>query len=40
MAAESLELCGVIAVALRRLIDDEPAARELLHGRTFARTLH
>lgn len=38
--AESLELCGAIAVALRRLIDDEPEARELLHGRTFARTLH
>lgn len=38
--ADSQELGGVIAVALRRLIDDEPAARELLHGRTFARTLH
>ena len=38
--ADTQELCGEIAVALRKLIDDEPAARELLHGRTFARTLH
>jgi hypothetical protein len=31
---------GEIAVALVDLMDDEPAARELLRGRTFARTLH
>jgi hypothetical protein len=34
------QLCGEIAVALLRLIDREPATRELLRGRTFARTLH
>jgi hypothetical protein len=34
------ELCGSIAVALLELIDDEPATRELLRGRTFARALH
>jgi hypothetical protein len=34
------ELCSEIAAALLDLIDDEPAARELLHGRTFARALH
>ena len=34
------ELVGEIAVALVDLMDDEPAARELLRGRTFARTLH
>jgi hypothetical protein len=33
-------LVGEIAVALVDLMDDEPAARELLRGRTFARTLH
>lgn len=36
----SQEICGEIAAALLDLIDDEPATRELLHGRTFARTLH
>ena len=34
------ELCGEIAAALLRLIDREPATRELLRGRTFARSLH
>jgi len=34
------ELVGEIAVALLDLIDNQPAARELLRGRTFARTLH
>jgi hypothetical protein len=32
-------LCSEIALALLRLIDDEPATGELLRGRTFARTL-
>jgi hypothetical protein len=36
----SQETCGEIATALLALIDDEPATHELLHGRTFARTLH
>jgi hypothetical protein len=31
---------GEIAVALLDLMDEEPAARELLCGRTFARTVH
>jgi len=34
------ELCGEIAAALLNLIDDEPATRKLLLGRTFARALH
>ena len=38
--AESQELGGAIAFVLHKLIDDEPATRELLLGRTFARTLH
>jgi hypothetical protein len=38
--APSQELCGEIAVALLDLMENEPAARELLLGRTFARTLH
>jgi len=38
--ARSQELFGEIAGALFELMDDEPAARELLRGRTFARTLH
>ena len=33
-------LFGEIAGALREFTEDEPAARELLRGRTFARTLH
>jgi hypothetical protein len=33
-------LCGEIAVALLGLIDRDPATRELLRGRTFARALH
>jgi hypothetical protein len=38
--AGSLEIVREIAAALHALVDDEPAMRELLHGRTFARTLH
>jgi hypothetical protein len=38
--ADSKELFGEIAVALLDLMDDQPAARGLLAGRTFARTLH
>jgi hypothetical protein len=34
------ELVGEIAVALLDLMDEEPAARELVRGRTFARALH
>lgn len=33
-------LLGALADALLELIEDEPEARELLRGRTFARTLH
>ena len=33
------ELLGEIAVPLLELMDEEPEARELLRGRTFARTL-
>lgn len=38
--ARSQELFGEIALALLDLMDEQPAARELLLGRTFARTLH
>lgn len=38
--AQSQELFGEIAGALREFVEEEPAARELLRGRTFARTLH
>jgi hypothetical protein len=34
------KLCYEIAVAFSELIDEEPAARELLSGRTFARAFH
>lgn len=34
------ELLGEVAGALLDLVDEEPAALELLRGRTFARTLH
>lgn len=34
------ELFGEIAVALLDLLDEEPAVRPLLVGRTFTRTLH
>ena len=34
------ELCGEIALAMLNLIDDEPATRELVLGRTFTRALH
>jgi hypothetical protein len=36
----SRELLGEIAVPLLELIDEEPEARELLRGRTFARRVH
>jgi hypothetical protein len=36
----SRELLGEIAVPLLELIDEEPQARELLRGRTFARRMH
>ena len=38
--AHTQELCGEIALAMLDLIDDEPATRELVLGRTFTRTLH
>ena len=38
--AQSQELFGEIAGTLREFVEEEPAARELLRGRTFARTLH
>lgn len=34
------EIFGGVAVMLLDLIDERPEARELLRGRTFARTLH
>jgi hypothetical protein len=39
-SAQSQELFGEIAATILELMDEEPAARELLAGRTFARTLH
>lgn len=33
-------LMGEIAAPLLDLLDEDPEARELLSGRTFARTLH
>lgn len=36
----SQELLGEITVALLDLVDEEPEARDLLIGRTFARKLH
>lgn len=33
-------LPGALVDALLELIDEQPEARELLRGRTFARTLH
>ena len=38
--AQPRELCGEIAATILELMDEEPAAREVLVGRTFARTLH
>ena len=38
--AHTQELCGEIALAMLNLIDDEPATRELVLGRTFTRALH
>ena len=37
---QSRELWSEIAAALLELVDEHPAARDLLRGRTFARTLH
>ena len=37
---EAARLMHDIVVPLRELLDEEPDARELLSGRTFARTLH
>jgi len=34
------ELMGAIAGPLLELLEEDPQARELLSGRTFARTLH
>ena len=34
------ELMGEIATPFLELLDQEPAVRELLRGRTFARALH
>jgi len=34
------ELLGEVSVALLDFVDEDPAALELLRGRTFARTLH
>jgi hypothetical protein len=39
-AALPEELFGDVAVALIDLMDEDPAAREALRGRTFARVLH
>lgn len=39
-AAHSKALFGEIAVALLEVMDSEPAARELMRGRTFARRIH
>jgi hypothetical protein len=39
-SAAGPELSGEIAVALLDFIDEDPAARELVRGRTFVRTLH
>jgi hypothetical protein len=38
--AQREDLVGEIAVPLLELIDEAPEARELLRGRTFARTRH
>lgn len=37
---EAARLMDDIVLPLRDLLDEEPDARELLSGRTFARTLH
>lgn len=34
------ELMGEIAAPLLDLLEEDPQARELMRGRTFARTLH
>ena len=38
--AHTKELFGAIAVALLDVMDSEPAARELMRCRTFARRMH
>jgi hypothetical protein len=38
--ADTREVCGAIAFVLLNLVKDEPETRELLRGRTFARSLH
>ena len=38
--AHTQELCVEIEIAMLSLIDDEPATRELVLGRTFTRALH
>lgn len=38
--AEPQEIVGDVALALIELVDEEPAALELMRDRTFARTLH
>ena len=39
-STQSQDLFGEIAGTLREFVEHEPAARDLLRGRTFARTLH
>jgi hypothetical protein len=39
-SVQPCELLGEVSVALLDFVDEEPAALELLRGRTFARTLH
>jgi hypothetical protein len=38
--AQPARLMGAIAAPLLDMLDEDPAAGELLSGRTFARTLH
>jgi hypothetical protein len=38
--AEPQDILGDVALALIELVDEEPAALELMRDRTFARTLH
>jgi hypothetical protein len=39
-SVQPYELLGEVSVALLDFVDEDPAALELLRGRTFARTLH
>jgi hypothetical protein len=34
------EILGAVSQMLLELVEEQPEAAELLHGRTFARTLH